>query len=91
MTDLKEIFSEEKLNSLTKNQREVMNFIVEFMTKTGAFPSCADITRYRQDKFRMSAYQYLMALADKGFLKHVGNGPRRHFAIKARVLLLPEE
>jgi repressor LexA len=68
------------MRSMTKRQREILDYIIYSIKKKDRFPSYRDIGR----RFRLSSSatvsQHLDALVKKGFLKRIGN----------RLMLSPE-
>ncbi len=90
MTNLEELFSERQMARLTKNQRVVLEYIIGKLEASGYFPSTTEISNFIQKKTRMSAYGYLTALHQKGFLDHIGDASRGHFVVRAKITLLPE-
>jgi len=62
--------------SLTKRQKEILDFISQFRLRHGYMPSYREIAAY----FRLSApstiHQHVKALIAKGYLKHIASAAR---------------
>lgn len=68
------------MRSLTKRQREILNYIVSSIRTTDRFPSYREIGRRFKLSSSATVSQHLNALVKKGFLKRIG-----------RKLMLPPE
>lgn len=63
--------------SITKRQKEVLNFVIQFMAKNGYSPSLQEIARFLGTKNISTAQYFIQELEEKGYLKkksHVARG-----------------
>ncbi|EKD89761.1 MAG: LexA repressor [uncultured bacterium] len=63
--------------SITKRQKEVLNFVIQFMAKNGYSPSLQEIARFLGTKNISTAQYFIQELEEKGYLKkksHIARG-----------------
>jgi repressor LexA len=70
----------DRMRSLTKRQRQILEYIIHSIKSTDRFPSYRDIGRRFHLSSSATVSQHLGALVKKGFLKRIGN----------RLMLSPE-
>ena len=61
------------MRSLTKRQRQILDYIIHSIKNTDRFPSYRDIGRRFHLSSSATVSQHLDALVKKGFLKRIGN------------------
>ena len=69
----------EKPAELTPQQKNVLQFVIDEISRTGTTPTVREIGRYIEMTHYNGAFKHLEALEEKGYIKRAGdhNNPRR--------------
>jgi site-specific DNA-methyltransferase (adenine-specific) len=65
-----------KSKSLTPKQKEVLDFITNFLSENGYSPSLEEITRHLKLRSVSTVHQFVEALKEKGYLSKAGSKQR---------------